>query len=192
MNYSAHEVLTYVDVSAASIGISSSFSFYFVAIANAGSLLGRYVAGYMSDRLGKTKLFVPFFLIGRQYLIRSNEHYDTLYGGGWDINLRMAIRQDEIVASRVDGSLRVMIFPKADCLTGLTDRHTRCRFASGSYISLLANPMMDLGDTHDVGRRLGMFLSIMSFGALAGPPISGAINTATGGFTAVGVYAGKR
>ena len=27
----------------------------------------------------------------------------------------------------------------------------------------------------------------MSFGALAGPPISGAINTATGGFTAVGV-----
>ena len=51
---------------------------------------------------------------------------------------------------------------------------------------------MDLGDTHDVGRRLGMFLSIMSFGALAGPPISGAINTATGGFTAVGVYAGKR
>jgi len=31
----------------------------------------------------------------------------------------------------------------------------------------------------------------MSFGALAGPPISGAINTATGGFTAVGVYAGK-
>ena len=54
-----HKVLTYVDVSAASIGISSSFSFYFVAIANAGSLLGRYVAGYMSDRLGKTKLFVP-------------------------------------------------------------------------------------------------------------------------------------
>ena len=58
MNYSAHKVLTYVDVSAASIGISSSFSFYFVAIANAGSLLGRYVAGYMSDRLGKTKLFI--------------------------------------------------------------------------------------------------------------------------------------
>ena len=58
MNYSAHKVLTYVDVSATSIGISSSFSFYFVAIANAGSLLGRYVAGYMSDRLGKTKLFI--------------------------------------------------------------------------------------------------------------------------------------
>ena len=104
----------------------------------------------------------------------------------------MAIRQDEIVTSRFDGSLRVMIFPKADSLTGLTDMYTRSRFASGSYISLLANPMMDLGDTHDVGRRLGMFLSIMSFGALAGPPISGAINTATGGFTAVGVYAGKR
>ena len=64
MNYSAHKVLTYVDVSAASIGISPSFSFYFVAIANAGSLLGRYVAGYMSDRLGKTQTFCYFFLFG--------------------------------------------------------------------------------------------------------------------------------
>jgi len=120
MNYSARKVLTYVDVSAASIGISPSFSFYFVAIANAGSLLGRYVAGYMSDRLGKTKLFFVLFLIGRQYSIRSNEHYDTLYWSGRDINLRMAIRQNESVASRFDGSLRVMIFPQADS-TELTD-----------------------------------------------------------------------
>lgn len=49
---------------------------------------------------------------------------------------------------------------------------------------------MALGDTKDVGRRLGMFMSILSLGALAGPPISGAINTATGGFEDVGYYAG--
>ena len=49
---------------------------------------------------------------------------------------------------------------------------------------------MDMGDTEDVGRRLGMFLSILSIGALAGPPISGAISTATGGFKDVGFYAG--
>jgi hypothetical protein len=36
-----------------------------------------------------------------------------------------------------------------------------------------------------------MFMSIFSLGALAGPPISGAINTATGGFEAVGYYAGR-
>ena len=56
------------------------------------------------------------------------------------------------------------------------------RFCSGSYISLLGNPIMDMGDTEDVGRRLGMFMSILSIGALAGPPISGAIGTATGGY----------
>ena len=49
---------------------------------------------------------------------------------------------------------------------------------------------MDMGDTEDVGRRLGMFMSILSMGALAGPPISGAIGTATGGFKDVGFYAG--
>lgn len=49
---------------------------------------------------------------------------------------------------------------------------------------------MEFGDTEDVGRRVGMFMSILALGALAGPPISGAINTATGGFAAVGYYAG--
>jgi len=33
-------------------------------------------------------------------------------------------------------------------------------------------------------------MTIMSFGALAGPPISGAINTSTGGYKDVGIYAG--
>lgn len=49
---------------------------------------------------------------------------------------------------------------------------------------------MDMGDTNDVGRRMGMFMSILSLGAVAGPPISGAISTATGGFRDVGYYAG--
>ena len=48
-----------------------------------------------------------------------------------------------------------------------------------------------MGDTEDVGRRLGMFMSILSIGALAGPPISGAISTVTGGFKDVGYYAGS-
>lgn len=64
------------------------------------------------------------------------------------------------------------------------------RFCSGSYVSLLGNPILDMGETNDVGRRFGMFMSILSIGALAGPPISGAISTATGGFRAVGYYAG--
>ncbi|KAF8637737.1 hypothetical protein AX17_002612 [Amanita inopinata Kibby_2008] len=64
-------------------------------------------------------------------------------------------------------------------------------FSSGSYVSLLSNPLMEMGDTGDVGRRLGMFMSILALGALGGPPISGAVNKATGGFEAVGWYAGS-
>ena len=45
-------VLTYVGVSATSLGISSEFSFYFIAIANASSFFGRYTAGNLADRLG--------------------------------------------------------------------------------------------------------------------------------------------
>lgn len=58
-------------------------------------------------------------------------------------------------------------------------------------MSLLSNPLMGLGETSDVGRRIGMFMSIVALGALAGPPISGAINSATGGFEVVGYYAGS-
>jgi len=49
---------------------------------------------------------------------------------------------------------------------------------------------MAFGETSDIGRRTGMYMTIMSFGALAGPPISGAINTSTGGYKDVGIYAG--
>ena len=63
-------------------------------------------------------------------------------------------------------------------------------FTSGAYISLLSNPVMELGPTEDLGRRLGMFMSIFALGALGGPPISGAIRTVGGGFKAVGYYAG--
>ena len=63
------------------------------------------------------------------------------------------------------------------------------RFAAGSMSDRFGESFL-MGDTEDVGRRLGMFMSILSIGALAGPPISGAIGTATGGFKDVGFYAG--
>ena len=55
---------------------------------------------------------------------------------------------------------------------------------------MLAAPVMHMGETQTVGLRVGMFFSILALGALAGPPISGAINTASGGYKAVGFYAG--
>lgn len=52
-------------------------------------------------------------------------------------------------------------------------------------------PLYDLGDIEDVGRRAGMCMTFAALGSIAGPPISGAINSATGGFSAVGFYAGE-
>ena len=62
--------------------------------------------------------------------------------------------------------------------------------SSGALEALLPAPMVALGERADVGRRTGMYLTIVSLGALAGPPMSGAINHITGGYTAVGIVAG--
>ena len=61
---------------------------------------------------------------------------------------------------------------------------------SGVYVSLLTAPIMAMGNVHNVGMMVGVSMTILAFGAIAGPPISGAINDATGGFKAVGYYAG--
>ncbi|KAK7444096.1 hypothetical protein VKT23_015494 [Stygiomarasmius scandens] len=62
---------------------------------------------------------------------------------------------------------------------------------SGVYVSTFLLPVYEMGDVLDIGRRTGMVMTIGAIGALCGPPISGAINNATGGFEVVGYYAGS-
>jgi MFS family permease len=50
---------------------------------------------------------------------------------------------------------------------------------------------MNFGGEGDVGRRVGMYLTVVAFGTLLGPPVSGLINKRTEGFRDVGVYAGE-
>ena len=45
-------VLTFIDASAPSQGVSRHLSSYLVAIANAGSGLGRLSCGFIADRIG--------------------------------------------------------------------------------------------------------------------------------------------
>lgn len=65
------------------------------------------------------------------------------------------------------------------------------RFSLGAYTSLYSAPLVAMGQMEDAGRRVGMFMSLIAFGGIAGPPISGAISTATGGFVVAGYYSGK-
>ncbi|KAG1741426.1 MFS general substrate transporter [Suillus paluster] len=64
-------------------------------------------------------------------------------------------------------------------------------FSTGGYVSLFTIVAVEMGKIEDAGRRVGMFMSISAFGAIAGPPISGAISTASGGFVEAGYYAGS-
>ncbi|KAG1756873.1 MFS general substrate transporter [Suillus paluster] len=64
-------------------------------------------------------------------------------------------------------------------------------FSYGGYVSLFSAPVVAMGTMEDAGRRVGMFMSLIAFGGLAGPPISGAVRTATAGFVEAGYYAGK-
>ncbi|KAF9053370.1 MFS general substrate transporter [Panaeolus papilionaceus] len=147
-----YTVLTYVGVSATNLGISADFAFYFIAIANASSLFGRYAGGNMCDIFGPINAMLPF----------------TIFAGILTYAWPFARSEKTLIVVTV--------------IYG---------FCSGVYVSLLSNPLMEMGSTDDVGRRIGMFMSIVAFGAVIGPPISGAISSATGDFKDVGFYAGS-
>ena len=68
---------------------------------------------------------------------------------------------------------------------------TSQRAASGAFVSVLPSPVTNLGDLSDVGERVGLLFTVAAMAALAGPPISGAINGATKDFRIVGAYAGE-
>jgi MCP family monocarboxylic acid transporter-like MFS transporter 10 len=145
------KVLTYIDLSATTIGISPKFSFYLLSIANAGSGLGRIASGILGDKFGAITIIAP-------------------------LNLLCAIM--------------TFVWPFATTKGSLIAIGIIYGFCSGAYVSLLAVPLLMMGDMHDAGRRTGIGMTGIALGALAGPPISGAIAKATGGFEAVGYYAG--
>ncbi|XP_006457704.1 hypothetical protein AGABI2DRAFT_190143 [Agaricus bisporus var. bisporus H97] len=147
-----YTVLTYVSVSAESLGSSSDLAFYFVSIANAASCFGRWWGGMFADRIGAITVMIP----------------STLAAG-----------------------ILTYAWPFARSTASLIVVTILYGFCSGIYVALLSNPMMDIGGEGDVGRRVGMFMSITALGAVAGPPISGAINAGTGGYQGVGYYAGS-
>ncbi|KAJ1307955.1 hypothetical protein OPQ81_002032 [Rhizoctonia solani] len=61
----------------------------------------------------------------------------------------------------------------------------------GFFTGMWQTPVSTMGSVDDVGRRIGMLMSIITIGAIAGPPSSGAIRDATGSFKYVGYYAGS-
>ncbi|KAF7793231.1 hypothetical protein EIP86_004341 [Pleurotus ostreatoroseus] len=94
-----------------------------------------------------------------------------------------------IIPSTLVASILTYVWPFSSSVGGFTIVSIIYGAASGGFIALFAVPLLGMGDIRELGTRMGLFLSVISIGALAGPPISGAINEATGGFVLVGVYA---
>jgi len=145
------KVLTYIDLSATTIGISPNFSFYLLAITNAASGFGRVACGILGDKLGALNVSASFTLVC------------AVMTYAWPF---ATTKESLIVIGIIYG------------------------FFSGAYVTLLPVPLMAMGDTHDTGRRVGIAMSGIALGAVAGPPISGALIQTSGGLMAVGCYAG--
>lgn len=63
--------------------------------------------------------------------------------------------------------------------------------SNAAFVSSFNIPLYMMGEMGDVGRRMGTVMMFSAVGALVGPPISGAINRATGSLEAVSYYAGS-
>lgn len=146
-----YTVLTYIDVSAAHVGVSENFSFYLLPIANSGSAFGRITGGILADRIGQLNVMIPATLIA---------------------------------------GVMTYVWPLAKTAPSNVAIAVLYGFFSGVYASLVATPIVAMGERRDVGQRIGMAFIFLGVGALAGPPISGAIYDATGGYKWVGIYAG--
>ncbi|KAL7414241.1 MFS general substrate transporter [Mrakia frigida] len=142
--------LSFLDVAGRRIGLGD-FSSYLIAIANATSLAGRLVPGYLADKIGPVNLLIPFSLLSGILIF------------AWPFCVSK-------------GSLVVF-----SALMGI---------GTGAFVSLYSPGVAQLGETHDIGRRMGTLTSILSFAALIGPPISGAILTRTESFLSVACFSG--
>ena len=163
-------MLTFIDASAPSQGVPENLSSYLVAAANAGNAVGRLTSGILGDTFGTSSSFPSRFL--------THLHHIAL----GPINVM-------IPASFVAGVL-TLIWPYTRGTAELFTLAVTYGMSSGAMVPLMGAPIMALGESSDVGRRTGMYFTIVSLGALAGPPISGAIVHATGSYTAVGIFAG--
>ncbi|KAG2154112.1 MFS general substrate transporter [Suillus clintonianus] len=143
--------LTYISVSAVTIGVSKGFAFYIIAIANAASTFGRVSSGLLADKIGALNTMAAFTAIA---------------------------------------GIMTFAWPFAKNESQLIGIAAVYGFSTGGFVALFSVAVVAMGNIEDAGRRVGMFMSIAALGAIAGPPISGAISTASGGFVDAGYYAG--
>ncbi|KAK5121323.1 hypothetical protein LTR85_005489 [Meristemomyces frigidus] len=135
--------------------MSHTFSYQIIAIFNAGSCLGRWAPGYLADKFGRynTMVVTIFFCMSSSL-------------GLW--------LPATVLSTQPDAN--------STTIMGLTIGYAILMgFASGSNISLTPVCVGMLCDTEEYGRYYATCYTIVSFGALTGVPIAGAVISASGG-----------
>ena len=184
-------------MSAVSEGISDQFAFYLLSIANACSAVGRITGGLAADRTGVYFRAVNFAPRSSHYPLAGPLNVmtpATLIAGIMTYIWPFATSVGGNIGVAIVYGFVLFLTP-VYCLPGFLNMLTSPlrvynRASSGVYVSLLTAPIVRMSKTQEVGVRAGMSMTLVALSAIAGPPISGAINGLTGGFKFTGVYAG--
>jgi len=142
-----------------------AFSYQIIAIFNAGSLIGRWVPGYLADKIGRFNTMILTVGICAVCAL-----------GLWLPATVLSEREGASVAA----------------VKGLTITFAVLMgFGSGSNISLVPVCVGQLCDTEEYGRYYATCYTIVSFGVLTGIPIAGAlINTCGGAYWGLVLFTG--
>lgn len=152
--------------------LTPALSYQVVAIFNAGSVFGRWLPGYVADKIGR---------------------YNTmLLAIALCMSTSFALFLPATVISANHNAGTATYANYSTLITGLLVTYSALMgFASGSNISLTPVCVGMLCETEEYGRYYATCYTIVSFGTLTGVPIAGAIIEACGGdYWGVAVWTG--
>jgi MFS family permease len=148
--------ITYLTTFATSSGaLDPAFSYHLIAIFNAGSCVGRWVPGFLADKLGRFNSMIATLAICSATSLTF-----------WlPASLLTPTTPAEVTAVKALSIVYAVIFG----------------FASGSNISLTPVCVGQLCDTSQYGRYYATCYTVVSFSTLTGIPIAGSLIQSAGG-----------
>jgi MFS family permease len=156
MEWALFVPITYLTTFAVATGaMSPAFSYQLLAIFNAGSCIGRWVPGFLADKLGRFNSMIAALAICSATSLTF-----------WlPASLLTPTTSSEAAAIKALSIVYAVIFG----------------FASGSNISLTPVCVGQLCDTSQYGRYYATCYTVVSFSTLTGIPIAGSLIQAAGG-----------